>query len=65
MEIDEREPVSCRLVVSKTNGDVLAFCHQEKDGCGMRGEPQNYQIMNLFDLFDSVFSAHSQHLWRC
>lgn len=38
LEIGDRDPISCRLVVSKANGDVLAFCHQEENGCGMRGE---------------------------
>jgi hypothetical protein len=45
MEIDERTPCSCRLVVSKTTGDVLAFCHQEENGCGMRGKP--WKVVDL------------------
>ena len=44
MEIDERTPC-CRLIVSKTTGDVLAFCHQEENGCGMRGKPWKVVVL--------------------
>lgn len=39
LDVTPRDPYSCRLVESKTTGDVFAFCHFESEdrGCGMRG----------------------------
>ncbi|KJA15068.1 hypothetical protein HYPSUDRAFT_59027 [Hypholoma sublateritium FD-334 SS-4] len=38
LDVTPRDPYSCRLVESGTNGDVFAFCHFESEdrGCGMR-----------------------------